>query len=223
MNSTNWSSPGAIVGGLTILSSSSTQTTDGTLVMPYLSAVTWAVSTATGYVGAAGLDPGPRVLGVVVEGDREEPQPGVGQLVLQLLPAGQLVPAAAPARPGDQHPLVAGEVVEGDRVAVHVVQVQPRRPAVGDLAVVGLGGRLRARRRPASSSVHQPSSAQARRATGAGPSSGTHVSSRHSPSGLSVQPSAVGEGRLVVDDPSGSGCSRAVDVDEDHRDRIPRN
>jgi hypothetical protein len=34
VHSANWSSPGAIVGGLTIRSCSSTQTTDGTLVMP---------------------------------------------------------------------------------------------------------------------------------------------------------------------------------------------
>jgi hypothetical protein len=34
VKATNWSSPGAMVGGLTTRSCSSTQTTDGTLVMP---------------------------------------------------------------------------------------------------------------------------------------------------------------------------------------------
>ena len=53
VKSRNWSSPGAMVGGWTMWSSSSIHTTDGTLVMPKRSAVTWAGSMTAGKVGAA--------------------------------------------------------------------------------------------------------------------------------------------------------------------------
>ena len=113
--SRNESSPGAIVGGLTIRSCSSTQTTDGTLVMSYLSAVTCAVSTTTGYDGAGGLDPRPGVLGVAVERDREQPAGrSRPSSCCSRLPSARARAAPAPRRPGHQHPLVAGEVVEAE-------------------------------------------------------------------------------------------------------------
>ena len=118
------------------------------------------------------------------------------QLVEQRLPDRQLVAAASPARPGEQHALAAPELAERHRVAVEVGELERRRRSAGDRGRLGAGTTAATpssastaigRRRAAAHSARsiRPSAPAIVR-----PSSGTQTSPLHSPSGLSAQPVA---------------------------------
>jgi hypothetical protein len=79
-------------------------------------------------------------LGVLVDGHRDDPEAVAGQLVVQRLPARQLVGAAAPRGEGDDEGLAAPHPVEGEGQTVEVGQRERRGLAGRELGGPG-GGR----------------------------------------------------------------------------------